>query len=574
MINRDIAKILEQVADLMEINGDDAFRINAYRRSARAVDEFGEDVAEVYRRGELQKIPGVGKGTADRIREYLENGEVAIHQELLTELPAGVLDLLKIPTLGPKKVHLLYQRLGIASIDQLRTAIENGQVGALPSFGRKSVDKILEGIAFLERSAGRTVLGIALEMAEIVRKEVAAFSGVKRVEIAGSLRRGCETIGDIDLLCEATDGKQVIDRFTKLPQVTGVRAAGATKGSVLVPNPRGGELQIDLRVIPHESFGAAMQYFTGSQQHNVRLRELAVKKGWRLNEYGLFDGETPLAGEKEADIYTKLDLQFIPPELREDRGEIECKGDIPDFLEFGDLRGDLHMHSRASDGRNTLEELADAAKQRGYKYIAVTDHSRSSAIANGLSTERLLEHVQNIRLFNEKQNDVKLLAGVECDILSDGSLDYPDEVLAQLDWVNASIHAGMQQDREKVTGRVIDAMRNPYICAVSHPSGRLLGERDAMDLDWERVFQVAAETGTALEINASWQRLDLKDIHVKQAMEAGCWLVISTDAHALPQLDEIHYGITTARRGWATRRRVLNTRSLEELKQWVADKRK
>ncbi len=570
MLNQEVAKVFEQIADLLEIKGEDRFRINSYRKAARSIESLTEDVAELAEQGALQKIPGVGKGMAERIEQYLAKGKIGLHEELLASLPAGLLKLLAIPGLGPKKVGLLYHELHIAGVEDLEAAIAAGKVEALPGFGARSVEKITEGIAFLAQSSGRIPLGIGRMIAAAISEKLEALPGVKRVEAAGSLRRGRETIGDLDLLCEAKDGGAVVAAFTSLPEATGVRAAGETKGSILLPNPEGGEIQVDLRVVPAESFGAALQYFTGSKEHNVRLRELAVRKGWKLNEYGLFDGDKLLAGRKEEDIYRRLGLAYMPPELREDRGEIERGGEVPGLLKLEDIRGDLHVHTRASDGLNTVEEMAAAAKARGYSYLAITDHSRSSVIANGLSTERLLEHVAAIRAAAKGLKGIAVLAGVECDILSDGSLDYPEEVLAELDWVVASVHSAQGQSRDRVTGRTVDAMACPYVHVIGHPSGRLINRRDAMDLDWERVFEAAARTGTALEVSAAWQRLDLKDLHVRQAMEAGCWLCINTDAHAIEQFEQMALGVQTARRGWATADRVVNAQPLPALRKWLA----
>lgn len=571
MVNAELVKRFEQIADLLEIKGEDRFRINSYRRAARAIDDLTEDVAALAERDELQNIPGIGKSTAERIHQFLSEGRISLHEELLASLPAGLLKVMSIPGLGPKKVGSLYHELGVGSIEELQAAIAAGKVEQLSGFGAKSVAKIQEGIEFLARSAGRTPLGVGYAIAESLRGRVAALPGVKRVIPAGSLRRGKETLGDIDLLCEADDGQAVIDAFTKLPEVSGVRASGDTKGSILVASPEGGEIQVDLRVLPAESFGAALQYFTGSKEHNVRLRELAIKKGYKLNEYGLFKGERLIAGKEEAEIYAKLGLPFIPPELREDRGELERE--LPKLIELADIRGDLHMHTTASDGRCGIEEMAKAAKEHGYSYIAITEHSRSSAIAGGLSIEDLKKHIKRIRAADGKVEGITLLAGIECDILSDGTLDYPDELLAQLDWVVASIHAAQGQDQAKVTARTIAAMENPYVNLIGHPSGRLLGRRDAMDLDWEAVFKAAARTGTALEVSASWQRLDLKDVHVRQAIEAGCRVCIDTDAHDTDQLDQLMLGIVTARRGWATAEDVVNTWPLAKLKKWIAAKR-
>ncbi|NLX12773.1 MAG: DNA polymerase/3'-5' exonuclease PolX [Phycisphaerales bacterium] len=573
MVNQALARIFDEIADLMEITGGDLFRINSYRRAARTIDDLTENLTDIAKRKELQKIPGIGKGTAERIRQFLEEGHITLHQELLAQVPPRLPQLLQIPGLGPKKVRALYQELGVKNIEQLRAAIEAGKVEKLAGFGPKSTHNIIEGMDFLARSAGRTPIGMAWIIAHALRETIAGFNGVKRVEFAGSLRRGCETIGDIDMLCEADDGEATIQAFSAMPEVNQVLAAGETKGSILVTNPRGGDIQVDLRVVPQESFGAAWQYFTGSKQHNIRLRELAVKKGWRLNEYGLFDGDKSLAGISEEDIYRKLGFSPIPPEVREDRGEIEAEGKLPDLVTIDDIRGDLHVHTTDSDGRNSIEELAEAARQRGYSYLAITNHSKSSIIANGLSIERLLEHVEAIHNLNKTLKGLTLLAGVECDILSDGSLDYPDNILAQLDYVVASIHAGMQQNRDRVTKRSLAALENPYVCTLGHPSGRLIGARDAMDLDWEKIIETAARCGTALELNCSWQRLDLKDVHVRTAVEAGCRIVIATDSHEVQQLDQMHFGIQTARRGWATKTQVLNTLTETELKTWIKKKR-
>jgi len=572
MVNQELARIFEEIADLLEIEGADVFRINAYRKAARVIDELGEDVADVAARSELTKIPGIGKGTAEKIQQYLAEGRITVHQELRSKLPEGLLTLLTIPGLGPKKVAALYKQLKVTTIEQLRSAIAAGQVEKLPGFGAKSVENILEGIGFLASSAGRTPLGIAWEIAENLVRDVAAFPGVRRAEAAGSLRRGRETVGDLDLLCEAKNGPAVVKAFTKLPHAKKVLAAGDTKGAITVFNPEGGEIQVDLRVVPAESFGAALQYFTGSKEHNVRLREVAAKKGWKLNEYGLFEGDRMLAGKDEAGIYKKLGLPFIPPEMREDRGELAAAKKLPKLVTLADIRGDLHVHTTASDGRNTIEEMAAAAKARGYCYLAITEHSKSSVIANGLSADKLRRHADKIRAVSGKLKGITLLAGVEVDVLADGTLDYPDSVLAGLDWVVASIHSAQGQERKKVTARTIAAMENPHVHAIGHPSGRLLGKRDAMDLDWEAVFAAAARTGTALEVNASWQRLDLKDVHVRQALEAGCHLVISTDAHATDQLDQIHFGVITARRGWAPPDRILNTWTIAQLRKWITAK--
>lgn len=573
MNNAAVAGLLDQIADLLDFKGENPFRVNSYRKASRAIKELRENVADLAQRGELRKIPGVGEAIAEKIQEFLTTGQVQTHQELVAQFPPTLPKLLEIPGLGPRKVALLYEKLKVGSVEELRSAIESGAVAGLTGFGKKTAEKLLEGITFLAQSSQRTILAEAWPVARNIRDTVRELPGVRRVEVAGSLRRGCETIGDIDLLCDAENGAAVIDAFTKIPQASAVRASGDTKGSILVARPRGGEIQVDLRVVPAESFGAAWQYFTGSKEHNVRMRQRAIERGWRLNEYGLFDGERAVAGADEAELYRALGLECLPPELREDRGEFETPIDFCNLITRADIRGDLHMHTDASDGRASLEEMVEGAQTIGYAYIAITDHSRSSAIAGGLSIDALLEHVARVRALSAKLRGFTLLAGTECDILSDGSLDYPDEVLAQLDWVVASIHAGQGQDRAQLMKRTIAALENPYVCVLGHPSGRLLGKRDAMDLDWQEVVRVAARTGTALEVNASYKRLDLKDLHVRMAMDAGCWITIDTDAHSIGELDYMGLGIQTARRGWARRDRVLNTLPIDALRAWVTAKR-
>lgn len=575
MSNLEVIRQFNEIADLLDIKGEDSFRAVSYRRAARAIEDLTEDLTEIAARNDLQSIPGVGKGTADRIKEFLQTGKIALHEELACSLPAGILKLLQIPGLGPKKIAVLHGQLSIGGVDELRAAIQDGRVATLRGFGQKTADKLLEGIAFLDRSAGRTPLHVARPIACTLREQTARLAGVEQVEIAGSVRRGKEMIGDLDLLCIAADGPATVSAFTRLPLVKSVLAAGDTKASVLVENPTGGEIQADLRVVPAESFGAALQYFTGSKEHNVRLREIAAKRGWKLNEYGLYEGDTLLACRDEAGIYSRLGLPLIPPEMRENTGEIDLR-QLPDLVELAQIRGDLHMHTVASDGVCTIEQMAMAARERGYDYIAITDHSRSSVIANGLQIDRLEKLIRDVRAANKRLagKGITILAGTECDICPDGSLDYPDEVLAQLDWVVASIHAAQTQECDKLTHRTLAAIENPYVNCIGHPSGRLLGRREAMNIVWEKVFEAAARTGTALEVSAAWHRLDLKDAHVRRASELGCHFAINTDAHAIDQLDQMPLGVQTARRGWATRDSVLNTGSVEDIRNFVAAKRR
>ena len=576
MTNADIARVFEEIADMLEIKGEDAFRINSYRRVARTIDDLATDIADIAARGELGQLPGVGKASAAKIQELLDTGRLKFREELAQQVPESVLELLNIPGMGPKKVALLWQQRRIDSLDSLKAAITTGGLDDLKGFGKKTLAQISDGIEFLQRSAGRKRLGHAWPIATEIRDVVAAMKGVRRVEHAGSLRRGRETVGDLDLLCHADQGERVIKAFTQLPGVTKVLAAGGTKGSVLVEWSPGHEIQIDLRVVPEESFGAAWQYFTGSKEHNVRLRERAVKRGWSLNEYALSDAKTGkvIASREEEDIYRALDLPWIPPELREDRGEFE-PGAIPaNLLTDGDIRGDLHMHTTASDGRNSIEEMALAAKALGWKYICITEHSQSSTIANGLDPERLEALIADVRQADRRIKGVKIWAGTEVDILADGTLDYDDDLLAKLDFVIASIHAGLGKDPKTNTERTIAAMRNPYVNLIGHPTGRMINTRKPMALDMEAICREAAATGTALEINASMYRLDLKDQHARLAREFGARLAICTDAHGIERFNQMRYGVLTARRAGLRQSDVLNAWTAKQIEAFVQAKRK
>jgi DNA polymerase (family 10) len=576
MINAELARMFERTADLLEIDGEDVFRINSYRRAARTLKDTPEDIAELAAEGRLTDLPGVGKGTAQRIRQYIDTGHIDVLDRLEKKLPKGLPGLLEIPGMGPKKVALAHEKLDVRGLADLKKVIKSGKLAKLPGLGPTSVKKIAEGIAFLESSGGRTPLGIALPLAESFVEQVRRLKGVKRVEIVGSLRRGAETIGDIDILCDARDGERIIKQFAAFDGVKRVLAAGATRGSITVGLDENHELQVDLRVVPAESFGAALQYFTGSKEHNVRLREIAVRKRWRLNEYGLYKGESQLAGRREEDIYKRLGLRWIPPELREDRGEFDEDARFDDLVALSDIRGELHVHTTASDGRNSIEEMGEAARALGFEYIGVCDHSRSSAIANGLSVERMIRHISDIRAANRRTRGVTILVGCECDILGNGSLDYPDDLLAQCDFVVASIHSAMGSSgtrRPSPTERTLAAMENRYVSIVGHPTGRLLNQRAPMELDIGAVVEAAARTHTMLEVNAAWQRLDLKDIHIKQALAAGVMLSINTDAHHIDQLTEMRYGVMAARRGGATKRNIANCLSLPALRKCIAAKR-
>jgi DNA polymerase (family 10) len=575
MENAVLSQLFDQMADIMEILGEDTFRISSYRKVARIISELPADVHALLAGGQLAKTPGIGKSSLAKIEEFVKTGTITAHQQLLTQIPQTLLQLLAIPGMGPKSVKAVYEKLKVTSIAELKKTIETGSITKLSGFGEKKAAAIAKGIEFLEKSAGRIRLDQAREAADLVEALLISCKGVRKIQIAGSLRRRAETIGDVDILVAADNGKQIIDVFTGASFVEQVLAAGPTKGSAVI-HTETSPVHVDVRVVPRQSFGAAAQYFTGSKQHNVRLREIAVKAGLKLNEYGLFKGDKMLAGSREEEIYKKLSLDYIEPLLREDRGEVEAAKNhtLPDLIKLEDINGDFHTHTKASDGNCEISELAEAAKALGYKFIAVTDHSKSSAIANGLSPQRLARQITTIRKLNEKLKGITILAGTEVDILADGSIDFDNKLLAELDFVTASIHSGMTAPREKVTARTLKAMDNPYVHCISHPTGRLIGQREPMDIDMAAVVEHAAKTHTALEVNAHPYRLDLKDTHCRMAIEAGVTLVISTDAHNTASLQLMAYGVDTAARGWVTKTNVLNTFPLTKIKKWLKQKQK
>lgn len=573
MTNADVARVFEEIAVLLEIQGEDGFRVNTYRKVARTVEDLASDIHDVAARGELAKLPGIGKASAEKLAELLATGRVILREELRQQVPDTLLELLRVPSLGPKKAALLWREVGVTSLAELKTAIDNGKLTGLKGFGAKTIEHFKHGIEFLENAAGRVRIGKAWPMAIHLRDAMRAQPGVTRCELAGSLRRGAETIGDLDLLCSADDGPGVVRAFAALPGVVQVLACGDTKGSVRIDLGKQ-PVQVDLRVVPTDSFGAAWQYFTGSKQHNVRLRERAVKRGWTLNEYGLFEGERVIASRTEEEIYAALGLPCYPPEFREDRFEFDLPSVPNDLLTIDHIRGDLHMHTTASDGRNTIAEMVAAAQARGYEVICITDHSQSSAIANGLKPDRLMQHIRDVREVASRSTGIAVWVGAEVDILSEGRLDYADDVLAQLDFVVASVHVGMSQDRDLNTRRTLAAIRNPYVNLIAHPSGRLINRREAMPLDVEAIAREAARTGTALEINASTYRLDLKDQHARLARDLGAKICIDTDAHSTDQLDQMAFGVMTARRAGLLCGDVLNAGTPATIREFVQAKRR
>ncbi len=564
MKNQQIAKIFTEIAELLELKGENVFRIRAYRRAAQNIDGLSKDVAALSEE-DLETIPGIGKDLANKVREYLETGRIAKHEELKKEIPEGVLQLLQVPGLGPKKAKMLFDTLKVKSVEELEAAIQMGKLAGLPGIQKKTEENILQGIEFLKRGAERRPLGRVLPLAEDIVKRVRDAAPVDKIEIAGSIRRMKETVKDIDILTTSKNPEAVMDVFVKLPHVTRILMHGPTKSSVITEEG----IQVDLRVVEEDSFGAALQYFTGSKQHNIKLREMAVKTGLKINEYGVFKepSDKKVGGKKEEEVYKALKLPYIPPELREDTGEIEAaqKGKLPDLVTLVDIKGDLHVHTKWSDGSHDLETMVHAARKKGYQYIAITDHTKGLGVAHGLDEKRLAEEIRLIDEVNKKLSGFKILRGTEIDIRADGGLDLPDDTLAQLDIVVASIHSGFRQPREQITKRLLSAIRNPCVGVIAHPTGRLIGERDAYAVDMEAVLKEAAKYSVAMEVNAYPLRLDLNDLHIKMAKEFGVPLVISTDTHVTSQYDFMAYGVSVARRGWVEKKDVLNTLSYEQL---------
>jgi DNA polymerase (family 10) len=563
--NLEIARVFMEIADLLEIKGENPFRIRAYRRAAQNLESLSRDIAEEAEKGTLEEIPGIGKDLARKIEEYLGSDKIQFYEKLIEEIPAGLLELVKIPGVGPRTARLLYERLNIQGIEELEKMAREHKLKGLPGLKQKTEENILRGIQLVKAGRERMHLGTAHSLAEEIISALDPLPEVKRISPAGSLRRMKETVKDIDLLIVSSRPTKVMEVFVSLSLVGEIVARGETKSSI---RTREG-IQVDLRVVEPESFGAALAYFTGSKTHNIRLREMARKRGLKINEYGIFKEKSGkrIAGKEEDEIYRALDLPFIPPELREDLGEIEAaqKGKLPSLVGLEQIRGDLHVHSNWSDGAHSLEELADAARKTGYEYIAITDHSQSLGIAGGLKEEDLLKQIDEIGAINRKLSNFRLLPGTEVDIRGDGKLDIEDKVLAKLDVVAAAIHSGFKQSKEKLTKRMIRAIKNRYVNIIAHPSGRLLGEREAYELDWEEVMREARKNNTALEINAYPQRLDLNDIRCRRAKELGLSLAISTDTHTINQLGTMKFGVATARRGWLEKKDIINTLNLTRL---------
>lgn len=568
MRNLELAALLGEISSLLEVKGDNPYRIRAYKRAAEAVQLLHEDVADLAREGRLEAVKGIGKGIAAAIQEWLETGDMALRRQLLEEIPRGVLELMNLPGVGPKTAAALYRQAGIDSRQALQEALEAGRLQGVKGVGPKTQEALRKALASGEGD-DRFPIGVALPLAWEMVRALRESPWVLRAEVAGSLRRHRDMVKDIDLVVASLEPEKVMGEFISLPGVHEVLQHGTTKGSLRLYNG----LQADLRVVAPEAFASAFHHFTGSQPHHIRLRERAQRLGMRINEYGitrLASGET-LHPESEEALYQQLGLAYIPPELREDRGEIEAalEGRLPRLVRLGDLRGDLHAHTVWSDGRLTLEQLAQEALARGWRYVAVTDHSPSLRITGGLDAARLQKQAEAIGEIRARFPELVILTGIEVDILADGSLDLPDHVLARLDVVVASVHTRFQQDRATMTRRILKAIENPHVDIIGHPTGRILGRRPPFEVDMEAIIEAAVRTRTALEINSSPERLDLKDEHVRMAMEAGTLLAINSDMHQPVDFDNLALGVAVARRGWATPDAVVNTWDVERLKAWL-----
>jgi len=573
MKNIDMARIFEQMADLLEIKGENPFKIRAYRRAAQVIEHLPREVAAMLLEGEdLKDLPGIGAAIAAKMIELVRTGHLAAWETLRDSLPEGLSALLEIPGIGPKTAYRLATELGIASIDELEQAIIEGKVSHLFRLGDKTAHNLLRQIQSLRRKDQRIPLGQALPIVEDILAALRHLPGVKNLMPAGSLRRFRETVGDIDLMGTADVPEEVIRSFVSLPQVRDILAQGPTKASVILVNG----FQADLRMVEHDAFGSLLQYFTGSRQHNIALRTRTQKKGLKLSEYGI----TAVATDRlekfatEEAFYARLGMQYIPPEIREDRGEIELaeKQAIPGLIERSDIRGNLHAHTNWSDGAASLEDMARAAKALGYQYLAITDHSGGLGIAGGLNEERLQKQIQAIRRLNEQLEGIRLLAGTEVNILADGRLDLPDEILSGLDVVVASVHSSLNQNEAKMTRRILKALENPHVDILAHPTCRLIGQREPIAVDMEAIFQVALKYNKVLEINSMPDRLDLHDIHIYRAREIGVMLAINTDAHRLEHFDLMRFGIGMARRGWCQPSHILNSRPVDEVLSYLQRK--
>lgn len=571
MRNAEVARVLYEIADLLEMKGEDRFRPIAYRRAAREIEALPEDIEEVWRSGgvaRLRGIPGVGEAIAEKVDQYFREGKIDTLEELKRDFPSGLVRVMAIPGVGPKTASVLWRKLGITGIEDLRRAAETGQLRRMKGFGQKSEEKILRGIKLVTEGAKRTLLATAWGAAEEVLAYLREHATIEKALAAGSLRRMRETVGDLDILVVSRDPAATTRAFTSMPNVGQVVLAGEAKATVILKSG----LQVDLRIFEDRSWGAGLQYFTGNKDHNIHLRNMAQDRGWKLNEYGLFEGERQMAGATEEEVYEALGLPWIPPEIREEAGEIEAaqKGDLPRLVELSDVRGDFHVHTNLTDGVDTLEAMVGAAIAKGYEYVGISDHSPSLVVASGLSPEALRMHRARIRGLNrELEGRITVLVGTECDILEDGTLDYPDEVLKELDYAIAAIHSRFTLSEKEQTERVLRAISSPYVNIYAHPFSGLIGQREPIAIDFEAVLETAAANGAALEINAYPNRMDLNGARARLAKEKGCVLTVDTDSHARGQLDFMRFGVGSARRGWLGPDDIVNCWPLDRVRAFL-----
>jgi DNA polymerase (family 10) len=565
--NKELAQIFYRIADALEFKGEAVFRVLAYRKAARIIEELTEDIEELNEKNKLRDIPGIGEGIARKIDEYLKTGRMKKYEEAMRGIPEELLELLNIQNLGPKTLALAHKELGVKNLSDLKKVIENGSLAKLFRMGEKKVENIKKGIALYEQAQKRIPIDVATKIAELVVNYLKNAPGVKQLSPSGSLRRMKETIGDIDILVAGKDGSKIVEYFTKMPQVYQVLASGDTKGSVIIRTETE-TLQADIRIVDEESYGSALQYFTGSKDHNVALRSLAKEKGLKLSEYGVYRGSKKIAGRTEDEVYRVLGLKWIPPELRENRGEIEAalQDKLPQLIEYDEIKGDFQVHTINSDGSATIEEMVKEAVKRDYEYIAITDHSKSATYANGLTVDRLLKEWEEIDRLQKKYPTIKILKSTEVDILSNGKLDFPDQILKQADIVVAAVHQGF---KHHVTERLCQAIEHPYVNIIAHPQGRLINKREGYEVDLEKVLEHARKYNKILEINAYPNRLDLNDLWAKRAKDLGIKIAINTDAHNPEDLSWMRFGIGIARRAWLEKNDVINTLNWRELKNYL-----
>ena len=569
MQNDQIARLFDQLADLLEIQKANPFRVRAYRSASRTISSLSESASDIIANedAKLTDLDGIGKDLAKKIEVIVATGTLPQLDELKGQIPSGVVDMLRIPGIGPKKVGAMFETLGVDSLDALKAAAEAGQVAELKGFGKKTEQLILDNIDRAATPDERVQLAEAKADADRIVADLLALPEVEQADVAGSCRRRRETVGDLDVLVTSTDSAVPMDALASHPLIESVLARGDTKQRVRLH----AGIEMDLRVVPDESYGAAMQYFTGSKEHNIVIRRRAVDRGLKVNEYGVFRGDELVAGRTEEDVYAAVELPWIPPELRENRGEIEQaeSGSLPELVTLADIRGDLHMHTTATDGRATIKEMAEAAKARGLKYIAITDHSKRVSMANGLDEERLRAHWKEIDAVNDEIKGIEIMKGIECDILEDATMDLADDCLAEADWVIAVLHYGLKQPRKKIQQRLMNAVQNPHVDIIGHPSGRLLGKRDGADIDFTELFKAAADHGVMMEINAHPKRLDLNEFHAAACKDLGIPIVISTDAHSQQGMDVMQYGVYQARRAGLTKADVANTKTAAQFKRSI-----